>query len=259
MSVWRRSLVLLIFMGGIIAANYRTAILAFAPLIVTQFNLDILGRFSPRQRTIIAVVLISVSSVAVIAAGWVFRERFQDIVTVFESVDDLMKPQNEYTQEEKELLSARPYIWSGYIDAYIKGGTKVHLLGFGPDSWIGVMNVYAHNTLISAIYEYGVLGVVAFIMLWATMFYTALFTPSGVRGKLIAAHSSFLLLNMATMPHWMLEGDILYGVLCGYTLYMLHQPALARRPEPSRSPGQPESWGGGPARSPRPRPNILKP
>ncbi|MBI2257160.1 MAG: hypothetical protein HYU58_21245 [Proteobacteria bacterium] len=261
MSVWRRSLILLIFMGGIVAANYRTAILAFAPLIVTQFNLDILGRFSPRQRTIIAVVLIGFSSAAVIAAGWMFRERFQDIVTVFESIDDLVKPQNEYTLEEKQLLSARPYIWSGYLDAYIKGGPKIHLLGFGPDSWIGIMNVYAHNTLISAVYEYGVMGVIAFVMLWTTMFYTALWTPAGVRGKLIAAHFSFLLLNMATMPHWMLEGDILYGVLCGYTLYMLHQPVAARRPEmlhgdKEHGPKAGEMPAGALS---RPRPNILKP
>ena len=253
-------------MGGIVAANYRTAILAFAPLIVTQFNLDILGRFSPRQRTIIAVVMIGISSIAVVAAGWMFRERFQDIVTVFESIDDLMKPQNEYTQDEKELLSARPYIWSGYIDAYIQGGTKVHLLGFGPDSWIGVMNVYAHNTLISAVYEYGVLGVIAFVMLWTTMFYTALFTPAGVRGKLIAAHASFLLLNMATMPHWMLEGDILYGVLCGYTLFMLHRPALERKSTLLQAASVTtdavvDQWGTTkPAPAlPKTRPNILKP
>jgi hypothetical protein len=26
---------------------------------------------------------------------------------------------------------------------------------------------------------------------------------------------------MATMPMWMIEGNILYGLICGYTLYLL--------------------------------------
>jgi hypothetical protein len=29
---------------------------------------------------------------------------------------------------------------------------------------------------------------------------------------------------MATMPHWMIEGDILYGFIVGYTLYFLYRP-----------------------------------
>lgn len=261
MPLWRRSLLLIVFMGGIVAANYRTAILAFAPLIVTQFNLDIIGRFSPRQRSIIGVALLACSTLAVLAIAWMFRERFQDIATVLESVDDLIKPQAEYSMEQKQLLSARPYIWSAYIEAYINGTLRNHILGFGPDAWIGTMSVYAHNTLISAIYEYGVLGVVAFCALWATMFYSALRTPAGVRGRLIAAHLSFLLLNMATMPHWMLEGDILYGVICGYSLYMLRRTAdqkVHNRLEPIAGSRKPELGMAIKSLS-RPRPNILKP
>ena len=261
LPLWRRSLLLLVFMGAIVAANYRTAILAFAPLIVTQFNLDIIGRFSPRQRSIIGVALLAFSTLAVLAIAWMFRERFQDVVTVLESIDDLIKPQAQYSYEQKQLLSARPYIWSAYIEAYIDGTLRNHILGFGPDAWIGTMSVYAHNTLISAIYEYGVLGVAAFCTLWATMFYAAVRTPAGVRGRLIAAHLSFLLLNMATMPHWMLEGDILYGVLCGYTLFMLRRTA-DQGASVRRDPG-PElremTSAAAVSPFPRPRPNILKP
>jgi hypothetical protein len=49
----------------------------------------------------------------------------------------------------------------------------------------------------------------------------------------------FLALNMGTMPMWMIEGNILYGIICGYTLYLLslqgrapqnaQQPAVARQ------------------------------
>ena len=37
------------------------------------------------------------------------------------------------------------------------------------------------------------------------------------------------LLNMATMPHWLIEGNILYGFICGYTVYLLLGPAAVRR------------------------------
>jgi len=47
---------------------------------------------------------------------------------------------------------------------------------------------------------------------------------------LVAAHLSFIVMNMATMPHWLIEGNVLYGILCGYTLYERRlQDALNRR------------------------------
>ncbi len=52
----------------------------------------------------------------------------------------------------------------------------------------------------------------------------------GPKGKLLAAHASFLLLNMATMPHWTIEGNILYGIICGYTFYLLLGPATKTGP-----------------------------
>jgi len=250
LSLWARWTLLVVFVLGILAANYRTVILAFAPLVVAQFNLDFISRFTPRQRSIIAAAALVVSSVIVVAIGWTMRERFEDMVVVVESFDDLIKPQYEYTVDEKQLMSGRPYIWAGYIDAYIDGSLTNHLVGYGPDSWIGVMNVYAHNTLVSALYEYGVLGIVAFCFLWGAMFTTAIRVRREGRGKLIMAHFSFLLLNMATMPHWMLEGNILYGVICGYTVYMRLHAAPIELSQGSAAPSQGNAKQAG-------RPNIL--
>ena len=52
---------------------------------------------------------------------------------------------------------------------------------------------------------------------------------------------SFFLLNMATMPHWMIEGNILYGVICGYTLYRALGPAKVQVPRaaPGTRPSRP--------------------
>jgi hypothetical protein len=157
----------------------------------------------------------------------VLRERFVDLVTTFSDLGNLMKRQSEYTLDERHLLSNRAYMWSGYIYGYLDGGTKVHILGWGPDSWTKFTAIYAHNTLVSTLYEYGVVGVVAVILMWATMLYCALRAKHGPRGKLLAAHLCFFVLNMATMPHWMIEGDILYGIICGYTLYLYYGPAKA--------------------------------
>jgi hypothetical protein len=251
LKIWKRAVLLIVFVAGIFLANYRTVIIAFGPMILTQFNVDILGRFSPRQRSIVAVFLLGISAAAVIGVGWGMQERFQDIPLLFEKFDDLFKPQDQYTYEERKLLSGRPYIWAGYVEEYLNGSTLTHILGYGPDAWIGVRPAYAHNTIVSTLYEYGVIGVLAICYLWGVMFYAALQTPAGARGKLIAAHIGFFLLNMATMPHWMLEGDILYGVICGYTIFLMQKPT-GRIDELRDEPVLFEQHDR------RPRPNILR-
>jgi len=238
LNVWARGVLLVILLAAMMLANYRTTILAFAPLAFVQFNLDVIGRFPPRQRAMVAIGILTVSGLAALAAAWVLRERFADLATTFENIGGLMKRQSEFTLDERHLLSNRAYIWSGYIYGYLDGGTKVHALGYGPDSWTQFTKIYAHNTLISQLYEYGVAGVVGIIALWATMLYCALRVKNGPRGKLIATHFSFFILNMATMPHWMIEGDILYGIVCGYTLYLYFGaekvPQAGRRAVPQK-------------------------
>ncbi|MBK8161345.1 MAG: O-antigen ligase family protein [Rhodospirillaceae bacterium] len=234
-----RGAILCICLVGILLANYRTAILALAPLAIIQFNMDVIGRFPRQQRSIVAVGVLLISLPAFLAVAWLLRDRFQDISVALSSLDDLIKRPAEYSYEESRLLSGRPYIWSSYISAYMDGGTLNHLVGFGPDAWIGVFVAYAHNTLVSALYEYGIFGVCALLYLWGAMLYTALRVKHGPRGKLVAAHVSFFLLNMATMPQWMLEGDIRYGVICGYTLYFYLRPVpttVTAQPMPTITP-----------------------
>lgn len=230
LKVWVRSALLLMFLVCILFANYRTTIVALAPLVFVQFNVDILGRFPRKQRIILGVVVLAVSTAGVLAGAWLLRDRLADLVTVLSDPGSLMKAPQYYSAYEKSLMSGRPYIWAAYIDAYWNGEIKNLLAGFGPDSWEGKFRVYAHNTLVSTLYEYGIFGVVALVSLWSTMIIAVLRLKHGPKGKLLAAHISFLLLAMATMPHWMIEGNILYGIICGYTFYLLLGPATARRP-----------------------------
>ncbi|MEZ5831791.1 MAG: hypothetical protein R3D05_11475 [Dongiaceae bacterium] len=250
LRTWARGVIILALLVGLLFANYRTTIIAFAPLAFVQFNADFVGRFSPRVRVAIGLAILGVSAVGALVAAWFLREKFADLATVFSEPGRLIKPPEFYTLDEKHLLSARPYIWAGYIDAYVNGSLKNWILGFGPNYWVGRFPVYAHNTLISTIYEYGVVGVVAMIGLWSSMLIAALRVKEGPKGKLLAAHISFLILNMATMPHWTIEGNILYGIVCGYTFYLLLGPATKPQPRAAIATK--------PAISQFTRPHILK-
>ena len=249
MKVWVRGAILLALLMGLVLANYRTVLIAIAPLAFVQFNLDFIGRFPKRQRIIIGIAVLGFSSLAALAAAWVLRERFTDLVTVLSDPGALIKEPQYYTPDERKLMSGRPYIWAAYIDGYLDGGAKTLLVGYGPSAWIGRFAIYAHNTLVSTLFEYGILGVLAMISVWVSMFVAAL-RVDRPRGKLLMAHASFFLLNMATMPHWMLEGNILYGIICGYTFYRLLSPARAPAPRVTPTPLQ--------VVPPIPRPNILR-
>jgi len=41
---------------------------------------------------------------------------------------------------------------------------------------------------------------------------------------------------MATMPHWMIEGDIWYAIICGCTLHYMLRPAEQKAPAPAPAP-----------------------
>ncbi len=215
-----RNGLLLICLVGIYLANYRTTIAAIAPLVVAQFTLGLTSRFVPNQRALVGIAMLVLSVIGVIAASWYLRERFLDVVVVVES-GGMIKPPEDFTYQEARLMSGRPYLWSQYIYAYLDSGR--YLLGFGPESWSGTMPTYAHNTLISYLYEYGALGVIALAYFWASMVVAAWRVRQGSRVKLLAAHLSFILLSMSTMPLWMIEGNILYGIICGFTLHLMRR------------------------------------
>jgi O-antigen ligase len=141
----------------------------------------------------------------------------------------MIKPPNEFSREEGDLLSGRTYLWSGYYYHWKEQGTSVqHLVGFGPDSWRKYFPIYAHNTFVDYLFEYGVLGLLALLLLFGSGLALALRTRRE-RWKLVAAHLSFIVLNLATMPMWSVEGLILYGLLYGYTLYFWSVGSAARR------------------------------
>ena len=214
-------------LASIFLANYRTTMLGILPVAMIAVFTALPKAFEPSQRSL-ARVLIVVSGVAVFGVGATLQaDRFSDLSAITNGTS-LIKPPETFTWEERKELSSRPYIWSNYIYAYADAPPVQKLIGFGPDAWEGKMLNYAHNTLISFLYEMGVAGVAAILLLWGTMFWLAWSTDERSRNLLLGGHLSFLVLNLATMAHWQVEGNILYGLLSGYTIAKARQAKMTK-------------------------------
>ncbi|WP_395397212.1 O-antigen ligase family protein [Novosphingobium sp. BL-8A] len=216
--------------GGILAANYRTAIIAAAPLLLGLLLGAIMAVVPPRQRGMAGILgfLLMLSAVPIVPhlAG----DRFDTIIALTSEPEVLTKTPDEFRKLDRAIMSGRLFLWSEYIDAWRHGSKRQHVLGYGANSWEGRYRYYAHNTLISTLYELGTLGVAAMLLLWLWMFALALSTSGSTRIMLVLAHLGFFVLNMATMPLWMIEGLLFYGLLCGFTVYARLNRLPAERP-----------------------------
>ena len=217
---FRSKLLLIGWCGvGLFLANYRTSILAAGPLLVATLFLGSTRSFVREQRLFVAMLLFGVAMVGLTAIGIHSADRFADLGTVYQRGFGIIQRPGTFSAEDRHLLSGRAEIWSLYIYTWRDGSAWQHVLGFGPETWTNVLHLYAHNTLVSALYETGVVGVLALLFLWLTMLVLSLATPSPVRLRLVAAHLTFIIVNMATMPFWMIEGVLYYAVLCGLTAH----------------------------------------
>jgi O-antigen ligase/polysaccharide polymerase Wzy-like membrane protein len=216
---------------GVYLANYRTTMLGIAPLGLAALILLAPRGFPDGQRALVKGVIAVMGAILILFGFTRGEERFSDLAALAQGTA-LIRPPATFTYEEQRVLSARPYIWSTYLYAYEDFPTTQKIIGAGPDSWDGKLDNYAHNTLISYLYELGIAGAAAILFLWVTMFRIALRTSGATRGLLIAGHASFFVLNMGTMPHWQIEGNIFYGLLCGYTIAKARLALAVAQPGP---------------------------
>jgi hypothetical protein len=203
---------------SILLANYRTSMLAMAPLLI-YFILFGIGQFFTKNLRPLVVAVSAFGVVLVGATSLVALDRFSQLRIIVEAEQPLIQPPDDFTREDRQLLTGRSLIWSSYYYKWKDDGGQVqHLVGFGPDSWEQFFHIYAHNSFVDFLFEYGVLGVVALFVMIASGLLMAWNT--GIqRWKMVSAHLSFLALNLATMPMWLVEGLILYGLLWGYTMF----------------------------------------
>jgi O-antigen ligase len=206
--------------AGISLANYRTAILAAALPAASLAVSKLTGKFVRQQRFVMLVFFGVLAVFVFVGVAALERERFADLGTMFDKGAALIQPPEHFSREETRLFSGRAYLWSQYIDGYFHGNIINILVGFGPEGWVGRFSLYAHNTFVSYLYELGLFGLAAFAWILISNFLKALRTSGDERLVLISCHIGFLVLNLATMPFWTLEGAILYAVLLGQTWYL---------------------------------------
>lgn len=206
-------------LAGIVLANYRTTMLAVLPVAAIQLVSSAMFSFVREQRVILAAIISVVTLTGIFVLAGFSAERFNDLAVFFGDPGQYIKPQAEFSFDERRLLSGRLYIWSGYIDAWLNGSTLNHLIGFGPDSWEEIFKVYPHNTIVAYLYELGWAGVFLLLVFWITMIKLAFRAPVEDRASLLFAHLSFLFMNLATMALWQIEGVIFYAIICGFSLF----------------------------------------
>jgi hypothetical protein len=206
--------------AGLVLANYRTALLAAALPAISLVVSKIMAKFVPTQRTVVFMLLWIVTLFVFAGVAMLARERFADIGTVIDKGASMVQSPEYFTTDERRLFSGRAYIWSTYIDAYLEGNIINLLVGFGPETWVGRFPLYAHNTFVSYLYEFGVFGVAALLWLMLSNFLTALRMNGEEKLVLTSCHVGFFVLNLATMPIWTLEGAILYALLLSQTWYL---------------------------------------
>jgi len=199
---------------GIFLTNYRTAIIAVLPVLAIYFYSLAEAKI---QKSLQPFLLILFGFVGVFFLTVFFtmnQERFADVGSVFSSFESLIKAPIYFTEVEKDLLSARVYIWSQYLSAFFHADFWTQAFGFGPESYKGIFEKYAHNTFVSFLYEFGYLGFAVFILINVAL----LINAYSIRNKQISSRVfyslvGFLTLNLATMPLWALEGMIIYAIL----------------------------------------------
>ncbi len=208
-------------------ADYRTTMLGVVPLALVAGFIGIPRAVKPNQRTFTRVVLI-VAGLALVGGVVVAeRDRFADLGALSQGTG-LIRPPETFTWADRRVLSSRPYIWSEYIYAYADAPRLQKWIGYGPDSWVTRMPIYAHNTVISFLYELGIFGVIAILLVWGNMIRLAFLAEPRWRSLILAGHASFIVLNLATMAHWQVEGNILYGLLCGFTIAKARQAVVSK-------------------------------
>jgi O-antigen ligase len=88
------------------------------------------------------------------------------------------------------------------------------LIGHGPESWKDAFDLYAHNTFVSYIYEYGIAGIISFLLFVCSFIILTLRAhDKDIRIKVLACFIGYLIMNLATMPLWNLEGLITLAIL----------------------------------------------
>lgn len=225
------------FLAAMLAANYRTAIIAFfLPLAYVIFT-DVNRWIAPRLRPVFVVALALAGIAAVATSGPIaLGDRWVAVTDIVAHPTSIIRAPDAYSREEIRAASGRMYLFGLYYDRYDRASGLNKLIGFGSQSWTEFSKVYAQNTLLTTLVEFGLFGVAAVIAYWIMLLLLAARAAVGIRGSLVAVNVGLIVLNQSTMPMNLLEGIQLYALLGGLAAYhRVAAPGHHRRAEARRA------------------------
>lgn len=222
-SARTRLLMLLAMTVSLFLANYRTSILTAAPFLLLYFGYALMSMFQRSSRGPLIVGLITMIFIAALFVRFPMTDRIDAIVDIATNPTEQIRHPDSFTREQQSQASGRSYIWSTYGYAFAEAGQTEKIIGHGTQAWQGVMKVYPQNTLLSFLYDYGLVGAISVIIFWLALIVMAAMAPMPWRLWLLAYNGGLLLLNMSTQPLYLVEGLILYSVLFAYSLHFVLQ------------------------------------
>ncbi|MEM9170206.1 MAG: O-antigen ligase family protein [Pseudomonadota bacterium] len=200
--------------AGLFFANYRTALIGMGPIAVAYFFSVVMTSTAPKARPLVLLVAAFAGFGALAFVPQDYVDRFADVAETARGIDVIVKRPEEFTSNERELLTGRVHIWSYYIDSWRNGGLEERLWGFGPNSWRDEFPLYAHNTFVSQLYEFGLVGLAALVAFFSALTYSILRTIGRTETRyLLSVWLGFILFNLATMPLWQIEGMIFIALI----------------------------------------------
>lgn len=198
----------------LVLVNYRTSILTILPIAAVFYYTLVETRLKPSQKVPVMTIVTMLLVFTFMVLSFTMRERFSDVALLVSNLDLILKAPVYFSESEKDIMSARVFIWSQYIDAYRNAGLVNQLFGFGAESWSKVFPKYAHNTFVSYLYEFGIIGIVTFIIILVQTLLNALKLANASLSKTVSfSILGFVTMNMATMPLWNIEGLIFFSIV----------------------------------------------
>lgn len=214
---------------GLMAANYRTVILGLLPIMLYLFVREALSFFVPKNRSVLIFGAVAAIGAAVLLTPSLnLGDRWGALGDLVSNPGIMQEPES-FTREEQRKVSGRAYLFSFYFHEFERSDTLHQMVGHGSESWKNVIRVYAQNTLLSYLYEFGILGVLAALSVWGALFLLGLRIRSDLIVPFFLLNVGLVAINMSTMPMTLIEGIALYGLTGGYLLHFAAEQATRRR------------------------------
>lgn len=241
-----------VFYLSIAMAGYRTALLAAVVLIVVYL-------FFHSQRSYYRLSLFAVAAVAAcLVLAWMGMAGHLD---AFRDIARFLSDPGKYLDfsgggGNREILTGRIYLLNRIMHAYLNADLFQKLAGLGPGIAQESIGVYAHNEFISALTEFGLLGLGVFIYFHIRMLHVCFRAMRRHRDLAYLSLSvivAIVVLSIATMPYHDMRALLLLGIIYSMADFQsrgaVHEEpaAVDRRLTPAHADAPPSSQRGVPA------------